>query len=129
MLGLNLNDQQAKIVGQAIADYRGNVVRLESAVGALVVGSNYGWRLLKIVHSSSTYKDYESVLGVRFQDVCPERTALSKKSYALSIADKLKSFWSVATGKKSVKEKMLLGNVEEVDRAVALMEGKPYADG
>ncbi|MCC7516718.1 MAG: hypothetical protein IT470_05180 [Pseudomonadales bacterium] len=105
----------------AMREFRGNCFKLESALGALLIGKAMGWRVLKIIHSSATYKEYETILGIRFQDACPENTPLSRKSYGYSIAEKLKSFWAVATGKKPLKEKMLLGSIEEVSLAVANM--------
>ena len=118
MLGLNLNDQQEAIIRKSIGSFKGNVSKLEGAIGALVVGSNYGWRVLKIVHSPATYKNYEEILGIKFQDVCEERTPLSKKSFGLAVADKLKSFWAVATGKKSIKNKQHLDDDSEIQSQV-----------
>lgn len=122
MLGINLDPEQEQIVAKSIADYKGNVVKLESALGALLLGSNYGWRLLKIVHSPATYKSYEKILGISYQDVCPERTELSKKSYALAIADKWKSFWAVASGKKPIKHKHHIDDGSEIQKQIIELE-------
>lgn len=89
----------------AVKDFEGQLGVLESAVGALVVGHKFGWRVLQIAHSQATLKKYEKILGLKFKDVCPERTELSKKSIGLRIADKLKSFWAVALGKTPVANK------------------------
>lgn len=110
MLKLKLTKEQEKTIQHSLVRYRGNAVALESALGALFIGANYGWRVLKIIHSPATYKKYEDILGVSFQDLCPERTLLSKKSWGLAIADRLNSFWAIATGKKKIKDKAFLDN-------------------
>jgi len=120
MLGVELTDKQEKSVKKSIRSYRGNAAKLEGAIGALVVGSNYGWRVLKIIHSPATYKNYEKILGVEFQDICRERTPLSKKSFGLAVADKIKSFWAVATGKKAVKNKAYFDEESEIQNQLEI---------
>ena len=118
MLGIILTDKQEKVVKKSIRSYRGNAAKLEGAIGALVVGSNYGWRVLKIIHSPATYKSYEEILSIKFQDTCRERTPLSKKSFGLAVADKIASFWAVATGKKSIKNKAHFDDEDEIQRQI-----------
>ena len=100
-------DLEVKIV-ESISNYRGLGTTLESALGALVVGQHFGWRVLKMLHNPSTYRKYEQILGVSFQEVCPERTKLTKKSMGVKAADKLESFWAVARGKKQIPNKGML---------------------
>jgi hypothetical protein len=112
---INLDKEQEQQVEQAIKQFRGRLSVIEMSVGALVIGQRYGWRVLKLVHSPMTIKKYEKVLGLKFTEVCPERTELTHKSVGLAIADKLGSFWAVATGKKKVKGKDEIGNKEDED--------------
>lgn len=102
---INLTEEQNTILEAKIETFKGTVDVLESAIGALVVGQKYGWRVAKMVHSPATIKKYEKLLGLKFEDVCPERTKLSKRNVGLRIADKLKSFWAVALGKTAVPNK------------------------
>ncbi len=118
MLGAKLSKEQQETVLMAIKNYKGNVQKLEAAIGALFIGSNYGWRVLKIIHSPATYKSYESILGIKYQDVCPERTEISKKSFGLAVADKLQSFWAVATGKTSIKNKQHIDDILAIEHQV-----------
>ena len=101
------SEEEARLV-KAIREFKGQVPVLESAMGALLVGQHYGWRVLKIVHNQTTYNKYEKILGVKFQDVCPERTDLSKKSVGLKIADAANSFWAVVRGKIEAPGKTLV---------------------
>lgn len=102
---IDLTESETEVLETAINEFQGQLGVLESAAGALIVGQKFGWRVLQIAHSQTTLKKYEKILGLKFKDVCPERTELSKKSIGLRIADKLKSFWAVALGKTPVKNK------------------------
>lgn len=102
---IDLTKDQTKRTTKAIETYKGQMPVLESAIGALAIGQKFGWRVLQIVHSSATLKKYERVLDLKFKDVCPERTDLSRKSVGLAVADKIQSFWAVALGKHPVKNK------------------------
>ncbi|MFT6916296.1 MAG: hypothetical protein ACJAWL_002630 [Motiliproteus sp.] len=110
---IDLTDEQQTQLTERIAKFKGSATTLESAIGALVLGQHYGWRVLKIIHTPSTYKKYETILDITFQELCPERTELSKKSFGLAAADKLNSFWSVVMGKTPIKNKGMLVDPEE----------------
>lgn len=99
-----------KLVCQRIADYTGLGTTLGSAVGALVVGQHYGTRVLRMMHSPGTYRKYERILGVRFDDLCPESTHLSEKNTGFSVAEKLGAFWDVVMGRNKVEKKGWIEN-------------------
>jgi len=88
-----------KVIKSAALRFRGTGTTLESAMGAYFMGQFYGWRVLRMMHGSKTYNHYEDLLGVKFTDCCPDRGPLARRSRGLGIADALKSFWKVATGK------------------------------
>jgi len=88
-----------KIMKNAAFKFSGNLPTLESAVGAFIIGQMYGWRVLRIIHGSSTYNKYEKILGIKFSDVCPDKGVLARRSVGLRLAEHLESFWKVATGK------------------------------
>ena len=99
--------ERGKLI-ETIQKYRGQSTTLESALGALIVGQHYGWRVLKIVHGNRTYNKYQDILGVKFEDLCPERTEISHRSLGLAAADRLNSFWAVVRGKRKVANKGLI---------------------
>jgi len=111
-----LTEEQNAIVDKKIRTYSGHAPTLEAALGAVVMGHLWGWRFLKLLHSPMTYKKYEKILGIQFQDFCEERGELYHKSYATQIADKLNSFWAVATGKKKIKDKSKIGDEKEIKK-------------
>ena len=102
---LKLTKDQEQQVLLKVEEYKGNSSSLENALGALIIGQHYGWRVLKIIHGPATYKKYEKILDIDFQEVCPEVTRLSTKNYGYKIAKNLKSFWAVVMGKTKVEGK------------------------
>ena len=117
---LDLKEEHEKIILHSIKGFSGIGTTLESALGALILGHVFGWRVLKLLHTPSTYRRYEKALGIEFKDVCPEITELGKKkSVGYAITEKLGSFWAVVMGKRKVPEKGLIANKEEVNRHVA----------
>ena len=120
LFDLNLNEEQEQILLKNINDFRGVGTTLESALGALIMGQYFGWRVLKILHNPLTYRRYEKILGIKFQDVCPETTGYSEtKSVGYAITKKLGSFWAVVMGKRKVEDKGLIENQVEVEKHVA----------
>ena len=86
------------IIDKATDTYNGDSCILGSALGALCFGTKFGWRALRLSHSASTYSKYEKILGIKFKQVCPERTVLSSRSIALKLADSIGNFWAIAKG-------------------------------
>lgn len=102
---LKLTPEHEQQLIKAINGFSGTGTTLESALGAAVLGQHYGWRVLRILHSPSTYSKYEKILGVTFKELCPERGPLAPRSVGLSVADRIKSFWAVVMGREKVENK------------------------
>lgn len=112
-------DTEQKIL-QQMREFGGMGSTMESALGALIMGQYFGWRVLKLMHNPATYRRYEKVLGIKFKDVCPEITEVGKmKSVGYAITEKLQSFWAVVMGKRKVDGKGEIASEEEVKRRVA----------
>lgn len=117
---LVLDDATEQKILQNMQEFRGIGTTLESALGALIVGQFFGWRVLKLMHNPATYRKYEKVLGVEFKAVCPEITEFGKKkSIGYAITEKLGSFWAVVMGKRKVADKGLIADQAEVEKQVA----------
>lgn len=114
---LTVDPQTEELILQKMREFKGIATTLESALGALMVGQYFGWRVLKLLHTPATYRHYEKVLGIKFQDVCPEITEMGKKkSIGYAITEKLGSFWAVIMGRKKVPNKGNLDDEDEVKR-------------
>jgi len=117
---LELDEETEQRILEKMEDFQGMGSTLESALGALVLGQYFGWRVLKLMHNPATYRHYEKVLGIEYKNVCPEITELGKqKSVGYAITEKLGSFWAVIMGRRKVPDKGLITSEEEVQRHVA----------
>ena len=117
---LVLGEETEQKILQHMNEFKGVGTTLESALGALIIGQHYGWRILKIFHNPATYRRYEKILGVEFKQVCPEITDIGKRrSLGYAITEKLGSFWAVVMGKRKVADKGLIADQAEVEKQVA----------
>ncbi len=107
---VKLTDEQERIVLEKIRTYSGQGPTLESALGALIVGQHIGWRVLRVIHSPSTYKKYEKILGLKFQDVCPDKTPQSSRNIGFEVTERIGAFWDVVMGRKKVENKGYIEN-------------------
>ncbi|MFT4174439.1 MAG: hypothetical protein QM639_17880 [Rhodocyclaceae bacterium] len=98
-----LNDQEIlDRIDHAIDGYAGNLNDLGSAIGMLVLGRRYGWRVVLLIHSPSTVRKYVRVLGLRsLRDVLPELGELAPRSQAWRKIDGTTNFWRVVRGQIS----------------------------
>ena len=55
-------------VGLAVANFSGSLEELEKAVGMLMVGYHFGWKVLLLVHSKRTIKKYEAILDINIKE-------------------------------------------------------------
>ncbi len=98
MSGWTIDQKTADIIRTAIDEYQGDVSVLSSAIGALICGTIFGWRGIRVTMSSTTFAKYERILKVRFRDVCPESTVLSRDIRGFRIAEDFGKFWQALSG-------------------------------
>ena len=98
-----MNDKDfVHIIDKAIDDFEGNSNELETAIGMLMIGRFYGWRVVMLIHSRSTVKKYEKILGIEdIRKVLPETGVLSHRSLAWRIVQGTKNFWKAVRGEMS----------------------------
>lgn len=84
---------------EAVDGYKGNVVQLEAAIGALFVGKRLGWKILYLMHDKKTLRHYEKILGgISFREVLPEVGPKASKSISWSMVQGVMSFWKAVKG-------------------------------
>ena len=95
-----MTDQQiVAVVDKAIDEFRGELNDLESAVGMLMIGRHYGWRVILLIHSPVTVRKYSRILGLKnLRDALPEVGVLAHRSNAWRLLDDGKNFWKVVRG-------------------------------
>jgi hypothetical protein len=81
-----------------IKDFAGDLTSLERAVGAAIVGRQFGWKVLLLVHDRKTIARYEETLALDFRQEMPEVGPLAKKSVGWLAAQKVASFWKAVKG-------------------------------
>lgn len=82
----------------SIKPFKGDISKLESAIGALIVGKRFGWRVLYLAHNRATIRSYEKILGVKFQEALPEVGELAHKSIGWVAVQKVGNFWKAVKG-------------------------------
>lgn len=90
---------------RAIAKFHGNLDELESALGFLRLGFQYGWKPMTIVHSKKTFRKYEELLGIDGRALFPEETPTSERSIGYAFAKKLSNFWKAVSGDTKVENR------------------------
>ena len=94
-----MNQQQTKkTVDSTIRNFKGQLPKLEGAIGALLVGQKLVWKVLFLVHDKRTIAKYEKILELKFRDVLPAETSLSHKSVAWTAVQKVTNFWKAVKG-------------------------------
>ena len=77
---------------------RGYMDEIESAIGMLIMGHHFGWKVMYLIHSQRTIKHYEEILGVKIRDVLPEVGTQAHRSRAWKLAQGLSNFWKIVKG-------------------------------
>lgn len=109
-----LNKQQIEeilqITFRATTQFKGQLDKLEAALGALHLGHHIGWKGLFIVHNKRTIRQFEDILGIKFRDYFPETALGSDRLFGFRAAEELKKFWQVVSGDIKVAKKREIEN-------------------
>jgi hypothetical protein len=81
------------------ADTVGDFHVLEGAIGALFVGQKYGLKILRIIHSSKTLRQYERFYGVPLEELVPQHGPYIDRSYAWTIVTTVREYWDLVARK------------------------------
>ena len=95
--------QLQEIEDIAISNFEGNLDELESALGMLRIGHHMGWRVLYIVHSKKTIRNYEEILNIKIRELFDEQGPSTSRSIGFSLAQQFSNFWKVVSGAKDHK--------------------------
>ncbi len=91
-------DRINKIEQLAIAKFMGDLRELESALGMLTLGRQYGWKVIHLLHSKATVKKYEEILNIKVRDEFPDQTATSIRNNGFKLVQNVSNFWKAASG-------------------------------
>ena len=97
------------LIDKAIKAFEGNTDNLISAIGFLMLGRKFGWRVMFFMHSQPTVRKYEKILSVKFREVLPEIGEYSRKAFAWQALQKVTNFWKAVKGEiAGVKSKEIM---------------------
>lgn len=99
-------------VGTVVAGFSGSLEDLEKAVGMLMIGYHFGWKVLLLVHSKRTIKKYEKILDIDIKEFFPAEGRSAKRSMGLGLAKQIGNFWQVVSGDIKVENRR---SIEDVD--------------
>lgn len=103
------DEQLVELINKAIKGFVGNTDALASAIGYLMIGRKFGWRVMYFMHSQSTVRKYEKILGIRSEDYMPEEGPLARKAAAYQALKSVTNFWKAVKGEiAGVKSKEIL---------------------
>jgi len=101
-----------EIEANAIADFRGQLDELESAIGMLRMGHHFGWKILYLIHSKRTIRKYEEILGIKVRELFEDEGPSTYRSYAFHLAREVSNFWKLVSG----AEKLPTEKKREIER-------------
>ncbi len=101
--------QLVDLIDKAIKNFIGNTDSLASAIGYLMIGRKFGWRVMFFMHSQGTVRKYEKILGIKSNEIMPEVGPLAKKAVAWGALQKVSNFWKGVKGEiAGIKSKEVL---------------------
>ena len=95
------DDELNNKIEEVADNYTGQIDDLYTAVGMIIVGRLFGWRVVRLTSSNSQWTRITKIFGDP-KDLMPERGKYARKSVGLAIADKIGSYWDVVRGLASV---------------------------
>ena len=87
-------DHAMSCEGGLRGDGHGAFGEIESAIGALIMGQMFGFRVLELVHSAATRRKYCKLLGIEsFRDVCPATGVYSQRHHLFRAMGAVSDWW------------------------------------
>ncbi len=108
-LSLSQRAELDRIEADAIANFKGQLDELESALGMLRMGHHLGWKVLYIIHSKSTIRKYETILNVQIRELFPEVGPSAYRSLGFRMAETASNFWKFISGEAEEAKKLQPG--------------------
>lgn len=85
-------------IDKVTKNFKGQIPELEQAIGVWVVGRQFGWKVMLLVHDRKTIAKYEKLLGIDYRNEVPDVGEFAHKSLAWRAAQKVSNFWKAVKG-------------------------------
>lgn len=92
-----LTPEQCEMIQKACAEYHGQLDDLYQAIGLIVAGQLFGWRVMRLVSTRSNWQKAQELFGDPKKLMDP-RGPYAHRSLGLKIADELGEFWEIVRG-------------------------------
>lgn len=105
-----MNDSELmQKIEEVTANYKGDISHLYEAVGMIVIGRLFGWRVMRLVTPGRTWIDAKKLFGDP-KDLMLEKERYYKKSVGAAAVDKMGNYWEVIKRHQSmpVQEKRIV---------------------
>jgi hypothetical protein len=86
-----------QMITEVSTNFIGQLDDLQAAVGLLVLGRLYGWRVMRLISSTRHWSVTTRIFGDPKQ-LLPERGILAHKSQGLKIVDQAGIYWEFIKG-------------------------------
>lgn len=94
-----LTDEEMMIkIDDVIANFKGQLDDLQAAVGMVMIGRLYGWRVVRLISSNRHWRFACETFG-DLKEFLPERGVYAHKSVGLKVVDATGDYWNLITGK------------------------------
>lgn len=80
-------------------DFEGDSEKLRNAMGAALLCQYYGWKTIKLTHSYRSWKRYQELLRIDFQQEFAEETEIARKFMAYKVWKTMHNFWDTQKGR------------------------------
>ncbi|NNC54086.1 MAG: hypothetical protein HKO07_00035, partial [Pseudomonadales bacterium] len=111
--------------GFAVANFSGSLEELEKALGMLIIGYHFGWKVLLLVHSKRTIRKYEKILEIDIKEFFPAEGSSANRSMGLDLAKQIGNFWQVVSGDIKVDNRRDIEDAEQGGSAPKHGDKKP----
>lgn len=78
--------------------FKGQFDELESALGMMIMGRLFGWKVLVLIHNKRTIRKYEEILGISVREAFNPTGPLTAKSVGYEFAERAGQFWKGVSG-------------------------------
>lgn len=90
-----MNDQELmQKIDEVTKNYKGDISHLYEAVGMIVIGRLFGWRVMRLATPGRTWVDAKKLFGDP-KGLMEEKERYYYKSLGAKVVDKMGNYWDV----------------------------------
>jgi hypothetical protein len=98
MIWMLLTDAQQRHLHRILTTHQGPGNPLQDALGALLVGKVYGWRVLRVMYGGKVYASYQRTLKLDFKEWCEPETEYAARHRGYQLVQGAGEFWKIVRG-------------------------------